>query len=94
VEIRVRNKDDKRPVMRLGKVFGPKSETALKVSETEYRALKAVVRLEVRRVRQVPEKAPVTKAKAPRASAKVQGTAVEPTGAKVKETAGKAGEKE
>jgi hypothetical protein len=88
MKITVRNIDDKRTVIRLGKAFKPKSETTLEVSEAEYRALKAVRRLEVRAVAEV---APAKTGKALRASAKMQGTGREPaTGAKGK-SAGDAG---
>lgn len=88
VKISIKNKDDKQPVLRLGKVFPPKSETVLEVSETDYRILKAVRRLEVR---EVTEKAPVKNGKAPRASAKVQGTGSEPAAGAKAENAGEAG---
>ncbi|NPV70294.1 MAG: hypothetical protein HPY55_06570 [Firmicutes bacterium] len=84
MKVTVRNKDEKRPVFRLGKQFPPKSETTLDVTDTEYRALKAVVRLEVR---PVPEK-PAVKGKGQRGPAKAQ-AASEPTDEKAGDDTGK-----
>lgn len=95
MKITVRNKDEKRPVVRLNKVFAAKSTTTLEVSETDYRVLRAVRRLEVQEVKVT---APATGGKTPRKGAKVQPADGEPaaTGADIEdeESGDNAGDKE